>query len=96
MRLSFFIPMSHKLVVSATQMVVYVLKGHDFSRAINGAKTSRALAPEGSLFRDVRPFASIGKGLYLRWPTLDRGALDQAHRDDSEAVCAALVEKFVG
>ena len=64
--------MSHKLVVSATQMVVYVLKGHDFSRAINGAKTSRALAPEGSLFRDVRPFASIGKGLYLRWPTLDR------------------------
>jgi len=30
-------------VVSATQMVVYVLKGHDFSRAINGAKTSRAL-----------------------------------------------------
>jgi hypothetical protein len=26
------------LVVSATQVVVYVLKGHDFSRAINGAK----------------------------------------------------------
>jgi hypothetical protein len=26
------------LVVSATQMVVYVLKGHDFSRAANGAK----------------------------------------------------------
>jgi hypothetical protein len=25
-------------VVSATQMVVYVLKGHDFSRAINGTK----------------------------------------------------------
>jgi hypothetical protein len=26
------------LVVSATQMVVYVLKGHDFSRAANGIK----------------------------------------------------------
>jgi hypothetical protein len=26
------------LVVSATQMVVYVLKGHDFSRAVNSMK----------------------------------------------------------
>jgi len=32
--------------VSATQMVVYVLKGHDFSRAAKAAKLTRALAPE--------------------------------------------------
>jgi len=29
------------LVVSAAQMVVYVLKGHDFSRAANGLERAR-------------------------------------------------------
>jgi len=47
--------------VSATQMVVYVLKGHDFSRAVNGPKTSWALAPEGSFFYEFNPFTGIGK-----------------------------------
>ena len=41
-----------KLAVSATQIVVYVLKGHDFSRAVCGLKMTRALAPEGSFFYD--------------------------------------------
>ena len=34
-------------------------------------KTSRALAPEGSLFCEFRPSAGIGKELYLRRPTLE-------------------------
>jgi len=42
-------------------MVVYVLKGHDFSRAINGPKMKWALAPEGSFFYEFIPFVDIGK-----------------------------------
>jgi hypothetical protein len=47
------------LVVSGTQMVVYVLKGHDFSRAVR-PEVSWALAPEGSLFYVFIPFSRIG------------------------------------
>jgi hypothetical protein len=37
------------------------LKGHDFSRAVNGAQMSWALAPEGRLFFEFSPFEGIGK-----------------------------------
>jgi hypothetical protein len=42
-------------------MVVYVLKGHDFSRAVNGPKLTWALAPEGSLIYEFIPIAGIEK-----------------------------------
>jgi hypothetical protein len=48
-------------MVSAAPMVVYVLKGHDFSRAINSPKMARASAPEGSLLYEFIPFEGIGK-----------------------------------
>ena len=38
-------------------MVVYVLKGHDFSRAVKRPEMSRALAPEGRLFFKFNPTA---------------------------------------
>ncbi len=40
---AFGAPLFLRLVVSAAQMVVYVLKGHDFSRAVKRPEMSRAL-----------------------------------------------------
>ena len=45
------------LMVDYVLMVVYVLKGHDFSRAVKRPEMSRALAPEGRLFFKFNPTA---------------------------------------
>ena len=49
------------LVVSATQMIVYVLKWHSFSRANKPNQVNGALTPEGSLFYRFNPLAGIRK-----------------------------------
>ena len=51
--------MEGALVVSATQRFVYVLKGHDTSRAVS--EMNWALAPEGSRFHEFNPFTGLCK-----------------------------------
>jgi len=52
-------------VVSATQMVAYVLKGHDrgtlWVACRKGLKMSWALAPGGSRFHEFNPFTGLAK-----------------------------------
>jgi excinuclease ABC subunit C len=77
-----------------------VLKGHDFSRAVNGAKSARALAPERNT--DIEPevpfhagavFSALLKQLYIDQHYVPRTILVPVDFDDRETLAALLTER---